>query len=107
MSIVYEWNISNLECVPHEGDYANIVKVIHWVRTAASDGYNASSYGSVTIPAPQGSFIPYEDLTQAEVDGWLNDCVNVASVDAALATQIEQLKNPPVVSLPLPWSQQV
>lgn len=105
MSVIYDWIVASIECEPESGEYTDIVKVIHWVRTAASDGYNTSSYGSVTVPtpSPEGPFTPYSDLTKEDVEDWLNEFVDVTAVDANLAAQIEALKNPPLVTLPLPW----
>jgi hypothetical protein len=56
------------------------------------------------VPAPSAEdFTPYADLTFEQVCGWLEDGLDVEATDASLATQIENLINPPVVSLPLPW----
>lgn len=106
MAITYSWNIAALECVPHEDGLTNVVKTVHWIRAAEDGAYNTSSYGSVVVPAPESAddFIAYEDLTKADVEAWLNSYVDVAATDAALANQIEALKNPPVVTPPLPWN---
>lgn len=106
MAITYSWNVAALECVPHEDGLTNIVKTVHWIRLAKDGAYETSSYGSVAIPAPTspGNFIPYEDLAEDDVEAWLDTYVDVDATDAALANQIAALKNPPVVTPPLPWN---
>lgn len=109
MAITYDWNISQLECYPeHEGE-ANVVFTIHW-RYGATDGdYFADVYGSqgVSVEIDPENFIAYEDLTKADVVGWLEDVMGaekIAEMKANLASQIDNLKNPPVVRPSLPWA---
>jgi hypothetical protein len=62
-------------------------------------------YGTLSVPTPSPEdFTPYPDLTFDQVCGWLDAGLDVVTIDANLAQQIENLINPPVVSLPLPWA---
>jgi hypothetical protein len=56
-----------------------------------------------TTPSPT-DFTAYPDLTFEQVCGWLNVGLDVATLDATLDTQLENLINPPIISLPLPWA---
>jgi hypothetical protein len=52
------------------------------------------------------TFTPYEDLTLAQVVGWVQDALGenqVASYEANVAQQIADQIDPPVVAPPLPW----
>ena len=109
MSIVYNWVISQLECKAKEGDLTDVVYTIHWRYQAnETDGdksYFAEVYSSTTCPAPDPSkFTPYNELTQAEVEGWLTNLLDVPAMQVNLASQIEAQKNPPIVTPPLPWN---
>ena len=111
MAINYSWIISQLECKAQEGDLTDVVFIIHWRRNATEvDGdktYTAEVYSTVSLGNPDPAhFTPYNELTQAQVEGWLNSSLNVESIDVNLATQIANQKNPPIVTPPLPWSSQ-
>lgn len=105
------WVISQLECLPQDGELKNFVVVCHWRRNAIEvDGdktYYGDVYGAQSFSADNvENFTPYEDLTFDQVCGWLESSLDVESLDAALDAQIENQKNPPIVVLPLPWAPQ-
>ena len=110
MAITYNWIISAMDVVPKEGELVNVVSVVHWRRsgTEVVDGktYTAEVYSTYNCPSPSSTdFTAYPDLTQAQVESWLNAGLDVASIDQNIATQIEQQINPPVVTPQLPWNQ--
>lgn len=85
------------------------MSLIHWRRrnteTVNAKEYISEVYGTYNCPPPDlNDFIPYQDLTKQEVDSWLDDGLDVISLDLNLDNQIEQLVNPPLVQLPLPFS---
>ena len=49
------------------------------------------------------NFVPYEQLTYDIVCSWLNDTIDVETLDLNLDAQIETQVNPPIVVLPLPF----
>ena len=109
MAITYNWVISQLECKAKEGDLTDVVYTIHWWYQAnETDGdktYFAEVYSSTNCPNPDpANFTPYNELTQAQVEGWLTNLLDVPAMQVNLATQIEAQKNPPIVTPPLPWS---
>ena len=57
----------------------------------------------VGLTPPTEGFIPYEDLTQEIVEGWLNENTSVAELDAELAIQLDNIINPKTVVLPNPF----
>ncbi len=111
MAITYSWIISSLDCIPAEDGLSNVVSAINWRRQASEvvDGktYTTDVYGQQALGSPDpNNFIPYPDLTQAEVEGWLVDAMGQAQVDqidANLAVQLQNIITPPVVQPPLPW----
>jgi len=104
----YKWIISQLECYPQHEDKTDVVFTVHWRRQATDGTHHADVYGSQSVTLdPDAPFTPYEDLTQAIVEGWLEAAMGaerVAEMDAALDKQIEDLINPPILRMPLPWS---
>jgi hypothetical protein len=105
MAITYTWIISSLESAKVEGDLINVVKTLHWKYTANDeDGYYAETYGAYSLDTPnQNTFVSYEDLTFDMVSGWLEQLLDTDSLQQELKNNIERQKNPPIVTMPLPW----
>jgi hypothetical protein len=109
MAITYNWVISSMNEYPKtEDNLTDVVFNVHYRRNATEVDQDktwfSETYNVASIPAPTPeNFIPYEDLTFEQVCGWLEQVLNVEAIDESLARQIELQKNPPVVSLPLPW----
>lgn len=69
--------------------------------------FSTTNYGSASfMEPPQGdpSFVPYANLTQDVVLGWCwSSGVNKAQIEEAVAQNLANLVNPPIVQPPLPW----
>ena len=115
--ITYKWIISSMDCVIQETiegqELQNVVNMVHW-RRSASEGtegeenyYYADVYGAMPLTSPDpNDFVLYENLTEADVEVWLNENLTdptPAEMDAQLAANIELQKNPVEETLPLPW----
>lgn len=103
------WIINTMDSKLLEGTLTDVVSIIHWTRqytqTVNDKQYSTWVYGAYNCPPPNpNDFIPYQDLTQSDVDGWLDSGLDVASIDLTLDSQMEQLINPPYTQLPLPFS---
>ena len=101
--------INQLDCVPQDGTLKDFVVVAHWSRFAKEiiNGvdYFASVYGAQSFSKDDvTNFIPYEDLTYDIVCGWLDASLDVEALDLNLDAQIENQVNPPIVVLPLPFT---
>ena len=110
--IKYEWIVSQMNCQIKEGELTNIVNMVHWRRTATQgvEGeigyYFADVYGALPITNPDpDDFIPYDQLTKADVDGWLDEMTDPTpqELDENLAANIELQINPVEETLPLPF----
>ena len=96
----YTWTITNLE---RQTDTGGVI-VCHW-RVSAEDGeYTASAYGSEGFtPDPDApDFVPFDQLTEADVLAWVHASVDRDETEANLAKQIEDQKAPKTVS-GTPW----
>jgi DUF2075 family protein len=103
------WYINQLDCVPQDGTLTDFVVVAHWNRNAKETinevEYQASVYGAQSFSKDDvTNFIPYEDLTYDIVCGWLDASMDVEALDLNLDAQIENQVNPPIVVLPLPFT---
>lgn len=104
----FQFVISQLNCAVESEGLPDVINMIHWRYNAVQehDGkvYFADTYGasSVAQPNPQ-NFIPYPDVTEAEVIGWLEEILPVEAMQLALENNIALQINPVEVTLPLPW----
>lgn len=104
MAITYKWTISSMETAPSEDGLTDVVKTIHWRYSGKDGDYQAEVYSSYACPTPSSTdFTAYEDLTEADVIAWLEAGLDVDSLKSNISSQIDNLKNPPIVYLPLPW----
>lgn len=101
------WNVVQMDCYPEVDGEKDVVFTVHWTLTGEEDGYTGSVYGSVGVSLdPEAPFVAYADLTLEQVIGWVKESLGeeaVAAAEAAVAQQIEDQKNPKVVSPALPW----
>jgi myo-inositol-hexaphosphate 3-phosphohydrolase len=95
----YNWNIQQMDRLTSDG----FVVTVHYTVNAVDGDYTASTYGTVGYTQGEGSYVPYADLTQAEVIGWVQDSLGKDTVEAGLDAQIEAQKNP-VQESGLPWA---
>jgi len=94
-----------MNCYPEADDHQDVVFNVHWTCSGVDGDYSGSVYSTCSVPAPSGSFTPYASLTQDQVLGWIwANGVDKDSAGAAVAQQIANAKNPPVVTPPLPWA---
>lgn len=106
------WTIATLERDLQPADMDGAVVVAHWRANASEtvgEGddavtYSASSYGTVGFtPDPTDpDYVPYADLTEEVVLGWVWESVDKDATEASLAAKIEAEKNP-VTADGVPW----
>jgi len=96
--INYTWRITQLERNSSNG----FIVTAHYDVLAEDSGVTCNTYGTVGWEQTEDDFIPYEDLQQEVVIGWVQQKLNKDDVETSLANQIALLKNPPIIS-GLPW----
>jgi hypothetical protein len=108
MTITNTWAVQQMDAYPEEGGETDVVFNVHWTLSGTDGTYQGYVYGSQGVSLnPDVPFTPYEDLTEAQVIGWVQTAMGaeqVASYEANVAQQIQDQIDPPVVTLPLPWA---
>ena len=105
MSTTYNWVINQMDTKPTEDGLTDVVVTVHWTRVATEGEIVVSSYGTMGCSTPSSTdFTAYPDLTQEQVESWLDAGLDVPTIDLGLDKQIEDIINPPIVNLPLPWN---
>ncbi len=104
----FKWVIAALNCAVESEGLPNVINAIHWrynaTKVEGDKTYFVDTYGvsGVGQPNPQ-NFVPYEDVTEAEVISWLEEILPVEDMQASLEANIALQINPVEVTLPLPW----
>ena len=78
------------------------VITVHWDAGVVDGVYSANSYGAQSFnrDADSPEFIPFEDLTEADVVSWLT---LDEGLETNLLAKIEKQKNPTTVT-GIPWA---
>jgi|TARA_R110000787_G_C13264672_1_gene430886 hypothetical protein len=104
--MTYDWEFSSLDCVigPDPDGHTDIVCTVHWRLNARESGYSASDWGDlkVTYTSPD-PFIPFADLTEADVQGWCEAGLDVDAMKVGLDARVAEQENPTTEVLDPPW----
>lgn len=101
MATTNTWKIAQLDRETADG----YVFIAHYTVDATDDTYKAGAYGSIGFDKPE-TLVPYADLTEEVVIGWVKDKLTaekVTEVEAALQAQLDEQKAPTKAS-GTPWS---
>jgi hypothetical protein len=99
---VFTWHIAQLERETADG----YVFTAHYTIDANDGTYTAGAYGSLGFERPEDGLIPFADLTEEIVIGWVKEKFGeekVAEIEAALQAQLDEQRQPTRAS-GLPWS---
>ena len=116
----YIWKIKSIQCRPLMDGRQDVVSFVSWELTAISDQtkqvqgensmidvpYSAITKGEVLLNYEKvDNFVPYEQLTEAQVIEWTKTALGEKVVDMQnlLDGEIKSAIEYPVVAKPLPW----
>jgi len=107
--INYTWKIKNLWTKTIDGQQDYVVIAAYDVTGVDGEFTSSLSNTAQFSTASVTSFVPYADLTEEIVLGWIQSELGengVLSITACIEGQIESQKNPPVSPeiTPLPWA---
>lgn len=105
MANTYRWYIYEMEVIPNLNGLINFVSKISWRYNATNEnGVSSNIEGITTYNDENGAeYIDYYSLTEEEVNNWLNNQENIIELQNKLDNMINDIINPVVITLPLPW----
>jgi hypothetical protein len=96
------WTIAQCDRFTSDG----FVTTVHWRASQVDGTFSSSTYSTVCFTKEEGiNYVPYENLTEADVIEWVKGSLGdegVAAVDAALTAQIVYQQAPKIAS-GTPW----
>jgi len=108
----YDWNCKTVDAYVEQNNEADVVYNVHWIVTGVSDiedpnspntFYQSTSIGTQTLDVSEiTNFIPFDQVTNAEVVEWTQDAMGaeqVTAIEAGIASQIESLIHPTTITL--------
>jgi len=101
----FTWAVANLERETSDG----YVFTVHYTVNAADGTYTSGAYGSLGLERPEGDMVPFADLTEEIVIGWVKDKFGdekVTEIEAALQAQLDEQRHPSKAS-GVPWQASV
>jgi len=109
MANTYTWDCKTVDTYPTHESHSDVVYNVHWRLNAESDqqdsegnNYSASVYGTHSVNADDiSSFIPFADLTNDVVTGWVTSGMGedeVQSLKDGLDSKIDSQINPTSVT---------
>ena len=104
MATTYTWTIDAMYTL-QQPDPNYVVNVL-WTLTGVDGTTTASIGGNTMFDSNQsGTFIPYDQLTEAIVIGWIPE-TQITSAQQCVQGQIDSQITPPVSpeNTPLPWA---
>lgn len=110
MAITYIWEVSGIRTTTLNNT-PNVVVQTYWRKIGTDENGNQGTFNgatpfSVDNMPPGTTFIPFEQLTEADVLTWIKAVVVDSykeHVDGQILKQINDAKNP-IVDAPLPWA---
>ena len=110
MAITYKWTINQMNAhIQAEGE-DNVIFTVHWTYSGSEESggkiYQASQIGAQSFTYVAGEpFVPYADTEafEAVVIGWLEGVLDVSSMQAGIASQIQKQITPVDENLYFTW----
>ena len=107
MSITYTWKINKFDCCPEVDNKKDVVSTIHWSIFGTDGIHETNIYSSTGVTLnPEDEFIPFSELTQEKTIEWIESILGpdqVATLQQSLDKRIEDINNPPIITMPVPW----
>lgn len=114
MALTYTWKIKSLKR-GNSGALEGVIVQTHWDCTGTDADGNSGTFNGATPFDPTqvdpSNFVSYENLTEAQVLGWIQNEVNTKPgymdhINRQIQEQIDMIVNPAaeVSSEELPWA---
>ena len=106
MANIYTWTVDSMLNYPSYAGQTDVVTTVNWICVGTDGTYSGRLAGATGITYnPADPFIPYSNLTNDIVIGWVKETLGidgVASIQADIDGQISTQTNPQQNN-PLPW----
>jgi hypothetical protein len=103
--MTYEWTFEDLTIYKEHEGQVDVVSGIPWTLTATDGDHSASDFSTVVVQYQAGDpFIAFADLTKANIEGWVEEALDVDAIKSRLDARVAEQQSPTTENLPTPWS---
>jgi hypothetical protein len=101
----YNWNIKLMDTIPLFDGYQDFVTRVYWDYIGVDENGISSKVEGYTEwnVVNEPNFILYGDITLEDVTNWLEEYNDMNNLQSIITKKIEDIINPPIINLPLPW----
>ncbi len=116
MAVSFNWKISALDLSKTHSQFEDLILTVHWRLEATDDvdDLTVDVFGADSLEEPaSGTFTPFSSVTKEMVVGWLEakfsaqeleeGQTRLQSMQEQLTTQLEEKRQPKVVTSQPPW----
>ena len=104
--MTYAWDFINLTCYKEHEGQNDVVYTVQWHYTGSEGGVSYTATDSTDVQYEAGEpFIAFADLTEADVQGWVEAIVDVDELRKMVRNGVREAQTPTVETLLPPWSE--
>jgi hypothetical protein len=98
----YKWVINAVDCYTTKDGLEKVAYNVHWSYFLTEEEHSVSMIGVQSVGSPDpDNFLPFEQLTEEIVVGWIEAAMDVEKMQENLQNQLADKIAPKVVTLQL------
>ena len=99
----YKINITRLEYIPTYNTYEKVVNKVYWNYEATKGIISTGIGGSTDLTPPESIFVPFDNLQEDIVAGWISGSLDINNLQSTLNNSIDNIENPKIIQSNPPW----
>jgi len=99
----YKINITRLEYIPTYNTYEKVVNKVYWNYEATKGNISTGIGGSTDLTPPESIFVPFDNLQEDIVIGWISGSLDINNLQSTLNNSIDNIENPKIIQSDPPW----
>jgi len=99
----YKINITRLEYIPTYNTYEKVVNKVYWNYEATKGVISTGIGGSTELTPPESIFVPFDNLQEDIVIGWISGSLDINNLQSTLNNSIDNIENPKIIQSNPPW----
>jgi hypothetical protein len=99
----YKINITRLEYIPTYNTYEKVVNKVYWNYEATKGNISTGIGGSTDLTPPESIFVPFDNLQEDIVVGWISGSLDINNLQSTLNNSIDNIENPKIIQSNPPW----
>lgn len=99
----YKIKIQKLDYIPTYNTYEKVVSKVYWNYEATKGTIITGIGGNTELNPPESIFVPFDELQENIVIGWISGSLDINSLQSTLINSIDNIENPKIVQSSPPW----